>query len=280
MRQIVRYRFMTIPNKLYADVRVTVDDNSRSEINNHFDGGRSVSLTLLPMINLQIMKPLELDSTGRKFRPKPSMNDSVGLTKMNVPTFVNELRRIHRELETNEALYSYRGDRLDLNDKEAEKVRRAFMVGRVAIEFRAVVIEQVLDTGITQRDKGIKMKFNNEESSILLSMVELEAMIWIMNNVDIDNLVLNMYLSLIERAPYEPKRTVVDIKPMPKPMYVEAAKEPVAMTTVEEVKEKPKKKESKQETVIELPAEKYKDAVDFDSVDFSEYMNPPEGETK
>lgn len=280
MRQIVRYRFMTIPNKMYADVRVTVDDNSRAEISNHFDGGRSVSLTLLPMINLQILKPLELDSNGRKFRPKPGPNDSVGLTKMNMPTFVNELKRIHRDIELSDNLYSYKGDRLDLNDKEAEKVRRAFLVGRATIELRAVVIETVLDTGITQREKGIKMKFNNEESTVLLNMVELEAMIWIMNNVDIDNLVLSMYLSLVERTTYEPRRTVVDIQPMPKPMYVENVKEPVALTVVEEPKAEDKKKAPKQETVVELPAEKYKDAIDFDSVDFSEYMNPPEGDNK
>ena len=286
MRQIVRYRFMTIPNKLYADVRVTIDDTSRAEVNNKFDGGRSINLTLLPMINIQMLKPLELDSTGRKFRPRPNGNDSVGLTKMNLPTFVNELKRIHKELDENEELYTYRGDRLDLNDTMAEKVRRAFLIGRVAVELRAVVIEQVLDTGITQREKGIKMKFNNEESTVLLTMVELEAMIWIMDNVDIDNLVLSMYLTLVERSAYQPNKPVVDIQPMAKPMYVQHAAEPVAIAAIEEPKpvetkaEAPKKKEPKQETIIDIPAEKYKDAIDFDSADLSDFMNPPEEASK
>lgn len=273
MKQIVRYRFMTIPNKLYADVRVTVDENSRTETKNSYEGGKSTNLVLLPMINVQILRPLETDETGRRFRPMSNLNDSIGLTKFNYPIFVNELTGIYEDMRTPD-LYVYTGDRLDLNEKAAEKIRRAFTVGRSSIEFRAVVIEQPTDSGTVERIEGIKMKFNNEDSTVLLTLREIESMLWIMKGIDIDNIVLTMYLSFIERSSYEYKKPIVDIEPLSRPVRREA--EIVATTSVVEPPKEDKKEEPiKQETVIKIPAEKY---VDFDSVDkddFSKYMNPP-----
>lgn len=270
MKQIVRYRFMTIPNKLYADVRVTVDESSHSETKSSYEGGKSTTLVLLPMINIQMLRPLETDENGRRYRPQSSMNDSIGLTKFNYPIFVNELNGIYEDMRTPD-LYVYTGDRLDLNEKAAEKIRRAFTVGRTSIEFKAVVIEQPTDSGTVERLEGIKMKFNNEESTVLLTLREIESMLWIMKGVDIDNIVLTMYLSFVERSAYEPQKPVVDIVPTIKP--TRRAVETVAVNSVVE----PQKKEEppKQETVINIPAEKY---TDFDSVskeDFAKYMNPP-----
>lgn len=270
MKQIVRYRFMTIPNKLYADVRVTVDESSHSETKSSYEGGKSTTLVLLPMINIQMLRPLETDENGRRYRPQSSMNDSIGLTKFNYPIFVNELNGIYEDMRTPD-LYVYTGDRLDLNEKAAEKIRRAFTVGRTSIEFKAVVIEQPTDSGTVERLEGIKMKFNNEESTVLLTLREIESMLWIMKGVDIDNIVLTMYLSFVERSAYEPQKPVVDIVPTVKP--TRRAVETVAVNSVVE----PQKKEEppKQETVINIPAEKY---TDFDSVskeDFAKYMNPP-----
>lgn len=280
MKQIARYRFMTIPNKLYADVRITVDETTHAETKNQYDGGRSTNLVLLPMINLQILRPLESDGNGRKFRPSASMNDSIGLTKFNLPTFIMELKTIYNDMKTPD-LYVYRGDRLDLNDTVAEKIRRAFIIGRTSIEFRAVVIEQLQETGSSDRIEGIKMKFNNEESTILLTLREVESMLWIFNHVDIDNIVLTMYMNLIERNSYERKKPVVDITPVSKPIYNQA--QPVAYTSVvnststEAPAKKEKNKPVKQETVIELPADKYRidDTLNTED-DFSQYMNPPE----
>ena len=270
MKQIVRYRFMTIPNKLYADVRVTVDESSHSETKSSYEGGKSTTLVLLPMINIQMLRPLETDENGRRYRPQSSMNDSIGLTKFNYPIFVNELNGIYEDMRTPD-LYVYTGDRLDLNEKAAEKIRRAFTIGRTSIEFKAVVIEQPTDSGTVERLEGIKMKFNNEESTVLLTLREIESMLWIMKGVDIDNIVLTMYLSFVERSAYEPQKPVVDIVPTTK--STRRAVETVAVNSIVE----PQKKEEppKQETVINIPAEKY---ADFDSVskeDFAKYMNPP-----
>ena len=278
MKQTVRYRFLTVPNKLYADVRVTVDETSRAETKSTYDGGKSTSMILLPMINIQILKPLEIDENGRRFRPAISSNDSLGLTKFNLPAFISELKGIYNDMKIPD-LYTYRGDRLDLNDKAAEKIRRAFIIGRTSIEFRAVVIEQPNETGSINRLEGIKMKFNNEESSVLLTLREIESMLWVFNHVDIDNIVLTMYLNLIDRNAYEYKKPVVDIVPVAKPVYTVAdATSYTTENAPDEIPfdEPPKKgkKPIRQETVIDVPAEKYKIDSSVDD-DFSQYMNPP-----
>ena len=290
MKQIARYRFLTVPNKLYADIRITVDESTHAETRNVYDGGMSVNLILLPMINMQILKPLEVSDTGRRFRPMSSQNDSIGMTKFNFPTFIMELKNIYSDMKTPD-LYIYKGDRLDLNERVADNIRRTFVIGRTNIELKAVVIEQASETGGIDRVEGIKMKFNNEDSSVLLTLREIESMLWVMNHVDIDNLVLSMYLNLIERNSYEKAKPVVDIQPMSRPIYKASyeipapkeqeplvntmAEEPAVITPVVDVK--PAKKEPvTQETVISIPAEKYKISDVEDKEDFSQYMNPPE----
>lgn len=283
MKQIVRYRFMTIPYKMYADIRITIDDSSRAEVSSTYNGGKSTNIILLPMINIQILRPKEVDGNGGRFRPT-SANDSIGLTKFNFPTFINELKAINEDMKTPD-LFVYRGDRLDLNDKVAEKVRRAFIIGRTSIEMRAVVIEQNGDSGV-QRIEGIKLKFNNEDSTVLLTLREVESMIWIMDHTDIDGLVFKMYTDFIERNVREYQKPVVDIQPLSRPVYsqvepVTTNPIPVAYTPIPEVPmEAPKKEEPiKQETIISAPPAKYS----FVNVDEGtegepvvDFMNPPE----
>ncbi len=277
MKQIVRYRFLTIPNKMHADIRITVDESSRADVKSKFEGGESTTLVLLPMINIQLVRPLESDGNGGRFRPMGNMNDSIGLTKFNYPTFLSELKQINEDLKTPD-LYVYRGDRLDLNDAVAEKVRRAFIIGRTSIEFRAVVIEQPTDISNTQRLEGIKMKFNNEDSSMLFTLRELESMIWILDHVDIDNLVLQMYNSFMRRSIYERQKPVVDIKPVSRPVYNQA--EPVAYVPVETRIEEPKKvetKDVKQETVLTDIPTKYS-LTEPEIIPFEDYKEPEKAE--
>lgn len=265
-KQIVRYRYLTIPNKLYADVRITVDESSHAEIINTYEGGKSTNIVLLPMINIQLVRPVEMSDTGRRFRAAGSQNDSIGLTKYNYPTFIMELKSIYEGMKTPD-LYVYRGERLDLNDKVAESIRRVFIIGRTNVEFRPVVIEQSNETGGIDRIEGIKIKFNNEASSTLLTLREVESMLWIMNHTDIDNLVITMYFNLIDRNAYSKERSkpIVDITPTTnKPVYSKASSVyeaspineiPNASITVEESMPL---KPAKQETIVTIPAEKYK----------------------
>lgn len=267
MKQIVRYRFMTVPNKLYGDVRITVDEQSRAEVKSTYEGGRSTNIVLLPMVNIQILKPFETGEDGRRFRPMSSMNDSIGLTKFSYPIFLNELKGIYDGMKT-PSLYSYTGNRLELNDKEAEKIRRVFMIGRTNVELKAVVIEQPNDTGVTEMLEGIKMKFNNEESTMLLTLRDIESMIWVLDKLDIDSIVLTMYTSFIDRVPYTRSKSVIDIQPMSHPVAEQNTVTPV-------VEKKKKEAPVTQETVINVPAEKYANFDNVSADDFAKYMNPP-----
>lgn len=289
MKQIVRYRFMTIPNKLHADIRLTVDDDSRAELKSTYEGGKSTNLVLLPMINLQIVKPLESDANGRRFRPLPQLNDSIGLTKFNLPTFIMELKAIFNDMKTPD-LYTYRGDRLDINEGLADKVRRAFIIGRTSIELRPIIIEQPNETGAIDRIEGIKMKFNNESSIVYLTLREVESILWTFNHLDIDNLILNMYLSFIDRSStssYERSKPVVDI--VPKPTYKQTTS--VSFSTLSEIptisdipsnitvtEEKPMKtKESEPEVSVNIPAEAHVISNDEpEEIDFDQAEVPPE----
>ena len=44
MKQIVRYRYLTIPNKLTGEIRITVDDRA-AEYSSAFDGGTSTNIS-------------------------------------------------------------------------------------------------------------------------------------------------------------------------------------------------------------------------------------------
>lgn len=277
MKQIVRYRYLTVPNKMFVEVRITVDENSRVETKNAFDTGTSTNLMFLPMINVQLLKPAQVDETGRKFRPIPSQQDSIGLTKFTYPIFLTELKEIYDGMKTQD-VFVYTGDRLDLNAKVADNIRRAFMIGRNAIEFSATVIEQQTESGDIERLEGIKIKFNNEDSTVLLTVREVESLIWLLNKADIDSIVFTMYLNFIDRRNnYNHSKPVVDIKPMSKAFY--SQKEKVAYASIpEKPAEENKNKEVTQSTVIEIPKEdipsKYK--LESDEVPFEQAMNLPQ----
>ena len=208
MKQIVRYRFMTIPGKISGDVKITVDDRS-SEYVSAYDGGRSTSISLFPVINVTIVRPTETDENGRRIRGQWNINDSLGLTKFTLPIFLRELNQIQRDMETPD-LYTYHGTRLELNDAVASKIRRAFMLGNTAVELTATVLEQSDERKI----EGIKMKFNNEQSTVLLTINELTALIYNVEHIDIDNLALSLYLTYVDRKKNIHNRDISMSKPV------------------------------------------------------------------
>ena len=209
MKQIVRYRFMTIPGKVSGDVKITVDDRS-SEYVSAYDGGRSTSISLFPVINVTIVRPTETDENGRRIRGQWNINDSLGLTKFTLPIFLRELNQIQRDMETPD-LYTYHGTRLELNDTVASKIRRAFMLGNTAVELTATVLEQSDERKI----EGIKMKFNNEQSTVLLTLNELTALIYNVRALDVDTVAMLMYVNYVTKsvggAPETATKSVIDI---------------------------------------------------------------------
>lgn len=193
MKQIVRYRHLIIPGKLTSDVRIIVDDRG-SEYHSNMNMNDSTSINLFPVINLSITRLGDVDENGNRIKAPWNPNDSLGMTKYNLPIFVDELYNIQQDMKIPE-LYTYHGKRLEINEEIASKIRRVFMIGNVTLELTAVVITQNDDS----RLEGIKMKFNNEQSSVQLTLNELNSLIFNYKNIDIDSISLLLYLNYVKK---------------------------------------------------------------------------------
>lgn len=215
MKQIVRYRCLSIAGKLTMDIRITIDDRA-AEYTSLFDGNRSTGISFFPLISLSLTKPVETDDNGNRVKPPWNPNDNLGMTKFNLPIFYNELRSIREDMKTPD-LYTYHGKRLELNEEVAAKIRRVFIIGNTTLELSAVV---VVNTNDDSRLEGIKMKFNNEQSTVLLTINEVDSLLYNIDHLDIDSIAFMMYLNYISR-PEKPKNLdavtlnpkIVDIKP-------------------------------------------------------------------
>jgi len=212
MKQTVRYQMLSIPSKLRMEVRITVDDRNTPEYQSMFEGNKNTGISFLPIISLIIVRPSEMDENGNRVKAKWVPNDTLGMTKYNVGIFANELSGMMNDMKTPE-LYSYHGKRLELNEAIAEKIRRPFVVGTMTVELSAVVITQPDDS----RVEGIKMKFNNESSSVLLTLNELTGLEYNIRNLNVDALCLLMYMNYISKpngpTTFDSSSLNVDIKP-------------------------------------------------------------------
>ena len=213
---------MTIPTKLSGDIKISVDDRG-AEYNTAHDAGKTTSIGIFPIVSIVITRQGEVDDNGNRTKPAWNMNDSLGLTKYTLPVFLRELKGIEKDLQIPD-LYSYHGTRLELNDEQAQKIRRAFMLGNMAVELTAVVIEQTDE----RRIEGIKMKFNNEQSTVLLTINELTALIYNVEHLDIETVALQLYLAYVAKKntahTYETSKPIIDID-IPIPNKIEEFKE-------------------------------------------------------
>lgn len=216
MKNIVRYRALTVPGKLIGELRLTIEDGRSSpEYSSVFEGGRSTNLALFPVLSINIIRSPEIDEIGNKVRAPWNINDSITMTKFTLPIFLNEIKTLYEEIKKPE-MYSYHGDRLELNEKLANEVRHVFMIGNTTLELIPVVID---NKGTLV--EGIKMKFNNEKSSVLLTINEYISFIFLIEHVNMDDIALNLYFNFMRKiAIEEPKnetpRVEVDIKPVKK----------------------------------------------------------------
>lgn len=199
MKQNVKYRSLVIPGKLTIEVRIMIDDRG-GEYLSQFDGNKSTSISFFPIVSMTLTKPAELDDNGNRVRAPWNPNDNLGMTKFNMPIMYNNLKAIQEDMKTPE-LYTYHGKRLELNEEAAAKIRKVYLIGNTTIELSAVV---VINTADDSRVEGIKMKFNNEQSSVLLTLNELDSLIYNLDHMDVDSLALLMYLNYINK-PDKPK---------------------------------------------------------------------------
>lgn len=215
MRQTVRYRVLTIPNKLRVEVSLPLDDRRAPEYTSSNDGGTNTSVTLYPYLSIGILRASETDENGNRVRAPWNPNDNLSMTKFSFPVFLEELRGIAKDMKIPE-LYTYHGKRLELNEELAAKVRRVFMIGNTTLELSTVVVVNEMDDS---RVEGIKMKFNNEQSSVVLTLNELTALKYTLEHVDLDVICLQIYQIWL-KSPVKPKfldagslQTKVDILP-------------------------------------------------------------------
>lgn len=207
MKRYVRYQSSVVPKKLRVEVRITVDDRG-VEYTSEFDGNVSTNISFFPIVTLTIQRQGEIDDNGNKTKAPWNPNDSLGMSRFNMPLLVNALKRISKNMERKE-LYTYQGSRLELNEKLAEDIRDVFMIGNITVELSAVVIIQPDDSRI----EGIKMKFNNEQSSVLLTLNELEILTYNLDHMDVDSIALLIYLNYIKRPDHPKLMEDKDIKP-------------------------------------------------------------------
>ena len=215
MKQIVRYRFMTIPNKMTGEIRLTINSERNNEYTSQYEGGKSTNISIFPIISINIVKPHE---EGVSVRANWDPNESIGLTKFNLPVFLSELEAIQEAMKI-PTLYQYTDNRLELNEKEAMKIRKVFMVGtNMTVELAPIVIEK--DEG---RIEGIKVKFNTDLNVTTLTLNELTAVIYSLRTLPVDVLTLQLYTAFINRQAFartkgpsamaQYQRPIVDMTP-------------------------------------------------------------------
>lgn len=187
MKQIIRYRYLMIPGKMIGDLRITMEKNP--EYRSTFDGGKSINLTLYPIIGLSILRPSIINEDGVRVKPVWNPNDSIGMTKFSLPIFIRELKAIERDMAIPD-LYKYIEGRLDLDINKAELIKKIFMIGSVTVELSPVIIKDE-DNMI----EGIKIKFNNETSIVSLTLNELRSLIYNLDHLNIDGIMLQLYFN-------------------------------------------------------------------------------------
>ena len=199
-RQSVRYRILTIPKKMTVDMRVSAAGDSRPEFYSHGRNNDSdcTSITIFPIISIALIRPGIIDDNGNYIKAKWDPNDSIALTKYNLPLFINELREIYNNFKEPK-LFSYTGERLELNAKLAEKFRKVFMIGDTTIELSIVVINE-LENDREIFYEGLKVKFNNEDHVGLLNINDLSSLLYTLTHVDMDSLALSLYKTYIRDA--------------------------------------------------------------------------------
>lgn len=186
MKRSLKYNLLVVPNKIKVDEKIILDDQMPAEytsLNNDV-----VSLSLFPLITISITRPFELDESGVKKRPPWNPNDSLPMTKYSLPIFVRELKELCSDLRIKE-LYNYTNRRLELNEDLAEKVTKTFKVGNNGVQLKPVVIALPDDT----RVEGAKLKINNEDSVVLLTVNELDSLLFTLCRSNYDQVALMLF---------------------------------------------------------------------------------------
>lgn len=212
MKQRVNYQVLLLKNKLRIYLTTTIDTMKSPIYTSNNDKGSTTGITVYPSVEIRLIKFIE-DDTGRRI-PKPwDIQDVVSLDKRDIAIFVNEFKQMMDKMKTPD-LYVYTGNRLELNEKIAAKNRQVFKAWTSTVELSAVVVIDEDD----KRVEGIKMKFMNEDHSVLLTLNDMESLYYNLSRLDIDTLCLLMYLNFMNnpsgRTSFTPETLKSDILPL------------------------------------------------------------------
>lgn len=200
MKQTTSYRFLSIQNKIRGDLKIIIDTDRNPEYVSNNASGTNTSIAFYPIVTLTIIKPPQIDENGQRVQVPWTINDSLSMNKINLAIFKNEFKEIMNRMKTPE-LYTYHGKRLELNESIAEEVRRVFMINpTMTVELSPVVIMQDDD-----RLEGIKIKFNNEQSTVTLTLNEVTGFYEVISKLEIDSVAMLLYLNYASR-PDKPKQ--------------------------------------------------------------------------
>ena len=200
MKQTTSYRFLNIQNKIRGDLKIIIDTDRNPEYVSNNASGTNTSIAFYPIVTLTIIKPPQIDENGQRVQVPWTINDSLSMNKINLAIFKNEFKEIMNGMKTPE-LYTYHGKRLELNESIAEEVRRVFMINpTMTVELSPVVIMQDDD-----RLEGIKIKFNNEQSTVTLTLNEVTGFYEVISKLEIDSVAMLLYLNYASR-PDKPKQ--------------------------------------------------------------------------
>ena len=108
MKQIVKYRVLTITSKLSMEIRLTVSDNT--QYISMRDSNKYISLNMNPVIGLSIIKPREMDENGNYVSTPWNPYDHLTMTKYSLPILYEELHGIQQDMKKPE-LYTYHGNK-------------------------------------------------------------------------------------------------------------------------------------------------------------------------
>lgn len=186
MKRSMKYNLLVVPNKIKIDEKIILDDTIPAEyisITNDI-----ISLSLFPLISLSITRPFELDENGIRKRPPWNPNDNLALTKYTLPIFVRELSELCTDLKIKE-LFNYLNNRLEVNEDLAEKITKTFKVGNNAVQLKPIVIALPDDT----RVEGVKFKINNEDSTVLLTINEVDSILFTLTHTNIDQVAFMLF---------------------------------------------------------------------------------------
>lgn len=206
MRYMAKYTVLTVPSKLDCEIRVNIDTASRLNpvYTNRTDETDTSSLRLFPFFTIKIHRPPLQDDDGKWVSAPWDPNDSLSMTKYTLPIFDNSLRELYESMKTPD-LYSYRGERLELNEKIANTLRKAFKLGNPATGTVVELIPSIIKGDEnTPSIEAIKMTFNKETSSVTLSLNDTISLLYTLENTDMDCIALQLYQARIARR-YEPK---------------------------------------------------------------------------